>query len=329
MTEYFAPHGDEVRETVPPLLLRGRHILDDHRLQITKDWLSRIIAQIDDLGTLERFPTQESIQVSVDLVSGLAQSLCDDEALAGFAPEGTYYQKAAVLGEVQAAGAHGLLNISHSMQALENAVWSLLLEALRKDDRALLDMVIRLRTALHGIANASLEAYYHRASSELDRLAHTDPLTGLFNRRYLVQELERHVELFKRYRHPFALLMLDLDELKAINDTHGHGAGDMALRHIATLMNLNVRDVDICCRFGGDEFIVLMPETGKDVVETIGGRIMESLQKTKLKVDSALLALRVSVGHASCPDDGRDTEDLLQEADLSLYRAKQQKAVPS
>lgn len=329
MTEGYAPHGDEVREIVAPLLVRGRHILDDHRLQITKDWLGRIVSQIDDLGTLERFPTHESIQVSVDLISGLAQSLCDDGVLADFAPQGTYYQKAAVLGEVQAAGAHGLLNISQSMQALENAIWSLLIDALRKDDRDLLDMVVRLRTALHGIANASLEAYYRRASSELDRLAHTDQLTGLFNRRYLVQQLERHVEIFKRYRHPFALLMLDLDELKSINDTYGHAAGDMALRHIATLMSLNVRDVDICCRFGGDEFIVLMPETGNDVVEVVGGRFLDSLAKTKLKVDSALLTLRVSVGHASCPEDGRDAEELLQQADLSLYRAKQQKATSS
>ena len=133
------------------------------------------------------------------------------------------------------------------------------------------------------------------------------------------------MEIFKRYHHPFALLMLDLDNLKRVNDTHGHGAGDAALRHIATLMKVNVRDVDIPCRFGGDEFVVLMPETDKDVVEIIGRRIAESLQKTKLKVEGSLVTLQVSSGSASCPDDGRESEELLQEADASLYRAKQRR----
>ena len=171
-----------------------------------------------------------------------------------------------------------------------------------------------------------MEAYHRRASSELDRLAHTDVLTGLFNRRYMIEQLGRHMELYKRYHHPFSILMLDLDNLKAVNDTFGHGAGDVALRHIATVMSVNVRDVDICCRYGGDEFIILMPETEKNVVDVVGDRIGESLSKTKLKVDASLITLNLSVGSASCPQDGRESEELLQEADASLYRGKQERA---
>ncbi len=324
-----AIRDEETSPLASPLFLKGRRVLEEHRLRITKSWLARIIAQIEDLGTLERFPTQESIRLSVDLVGGLANALVDDDTLAEFSPGGSFYHQAASLGEIQASGSQGLITLSQSMLALEDAIWSLLIESLRKEDRELLLLVMRLRQGLQAVTQSSMETYYKSASSELDRLAHTDALTGLSNRRYMLQELERHIELYKRYRHTFALLMIDLDNLKGINDTYGHSAGDLALRHAATMMGLNVRDVDICARFGGDEFIILMPETSKDVVRVVGDRIAESLLTTKLKVDSSLLTLRLSAGCAACPEDGRETEQLLQEADASLYRAKQHKAIAS
>ncbi len=113
-----------------------------------------------------------------------------------------------------------------------------------------------------------------------------------------------------------------MDNLKWLNDTHGHAAGDAALRHVAALMRSSIRDVDFACRYGGDEFVILMPETEKQVVEIVAERIADSLQKTKLKIDHSLLTLEVTVGSASCPEDGTDSEHLLQEADASLYRLK-------
>lgn len=308
-----------------PLFRKSSHVLQAHKLEITKRWLGRVIARIDDLGTLESFPTQESIRTSVELIEGLALALEDDTSLLEFEPGGRYYERAGLLGTVGSGDARGLVSLSQNVLALENAIWELLLAALRNEDQDLLGMIIRLRGCLAGINMAAAETYYRRSNSELDRLAHTDQLTTLFNRRYLVQELERHVEIFKRYRHPFSLLMLDMDNLKWVNDTHGHAAGDAALRHMAMLMKVNVRDVDIACRFGGDEFVILMPETDKTVVEIVGRRIAESLMKTKLKVDGSLVTLQVSSGSASCPADGHESDELLQEADASLYRAKQRR----
>ena len=164
-----------------------------------------------------------------------------------------------------------------------------------------------------------------QSSAELDRLAHTDTLTGLHNRRYLDQELERHIEVYKRYRHPFALLMLDFDNLKWVNDTFGHAAGDSALKHLAALMRMNVRDVDIPCRFGGDEFVILMPETEKSAIQQVGYRIAESVSKTRFKIGRSFASLQVSFGTSFCPGDGVESEALLQEADASRYRAKEQK----
>ena len=133
------------------------------------------------------------------------------------------------------------------------------------------------------------------------------------------------MELYKRYRHPFAILMLDFDNLKWVNDTFGHAAGDTALTHLATVMRMNIRDVDIPCRFGGDEFLILMPEADKNAIQMVGRRIAESVNKTRFKLGRSFASLQVSFGAAACPEDGAEAEALLQEADASLYRAKEQK----
>lgn len=306
-----------------PLFRKAESVLETNKVQVTKDWLARIIARIDDLASLEQFPTQESIRTSVELIEGMAAVLDDPASLTEFEPGGRYYIKAAELGLMGGDGGGGLVSLSQNMLELENSVWALLLRALRSEDREVINLVARLRVAMHGIHTAATEAYFHKSNTELDRLAHTDQLTGLYNRRYMVQELERHGEIYKRYRHPFSILMLDLDNLKSVNDTLGHPAGDAALKHLAMLLRVNVRDVDIACRYGGDEFVVLMPETEQKVVQIVGDRISTSLAKTKLKIGSTLASLEVSFGSASCPVDGCEPAELLEEADASLYRSKE------
>jgi diguanylate cyclase (GGDEF)-like protein len=319
-----APRQPDAHHPVsPPLFRKAESILEAGKVQVTKDWLARIISRIEDLTSLEQFPTQESIRTTVELIEGVASTLGDESVLIEFEPGGKFYARAAELGVIGGAGSPGLLNLSQNMIEFENAIWTLLLGTLRHDDRELLQLVVRLRAAMHGVHTASAEAYFRKSNTELDRLAHTDQLTGLYNRRYMIQELERHGEIYKRYRHPFSILMLDLDNLKSVNDTYGHPAGDAALKHLAMLLRVNVRDVDIPCRYGGDEFVVLMPETEQNVVQIVGDRIAASLAKTKLKVGAALVSLEVSVGSASCPTHGAESAELLEEADSSLYRSKQ------
>ena len=237
-----------------------------------------------------------------------------------------YYKQAATLGLLQRDESGTIGSLAYSLDALEDAIWDRLSDGLRQQDREVLQLVRILRLGLHRIMTSATEAYHQQSSAELDRLAHTDTLTGLQNRRFLEQELERHVELYKRYRHPFALLMLDLDNLKWVNDTFGHAAGDSALKHLATLMRMNIRDVDIPCRFGGDEFLILMPEAEKNAIQAVGRRIADSVAKTRFKLGRSFASLQVSFGTSACPEDGVEVEVLLQEADASLYRAKQQKA---
>lgn len=308
------------------VLEKARRILNEHKLDITKNWLSLLISRIDDVEALERFPTQESIRTSVQLLEGLAEALRDEKVLKQFEPGGPYYEQAGTLGLLQRDESGTIEALGSSLEALENAVWDCISDGMRQQDREILGMARVLRQGLHLIMIAAAEFYHKRFSAELDRLAHTDTLTGLHNRRFLEQELERHVELYKRYRHPFAILMLDFDNLKFLNDTFGHAAGDSALQQLSTLMRVNVRDVDIPCRFGGDEFIVLMPEAEKTAVQAVGRRIADSVAKTQLKLGRSLATLQVSFGVSACPEDGVESEALLQEADAGLYRAKGQKA---
>ena len=120
--------------------------------------------------------------------------------------------------------------------------------------------------------------------------------------------------------------MLDLDSLKLVNDTFGHAAGDEALKHLASVMRAAIRDTDIPCRFGGDEFLILMPEADKNAIQAVGRRIAETISKTRLKLGGGYVSLEVSFGASACPAEGTSADVLLKRADTSLYAAKERKA---
>jgi diguanylate cyclase (GGDEF)-like protein len=307
------------------MLDKAKRILEDNKLTITKTWLSHLINEIEDIEALEQFPTQETIRSSVELIEGLANCLCDEDTVNQFGPGGLYYRQASALGLLQHDESGGIGPLIDSLDALEEAIWERLDKGLRQQDKNVLGLVRILRVALHRVMTSAAEAYHQRSSAELDRLAHTDTLTGLHNRRYMEQELDRHVELYKRYRHPFAVLMLDLDSLKLVNDTFGHLAGDEALKHLAIAMQANIRDTDIPCRYGGDEFIVLMPEADKNAIQAVGRRISESISRARMQLGGGSVSLEVSFGAASCPGDATTTVDLLKQADANLYAAKARK----
>ncbi len=133
-----------------------------------------------------------------------------------------------------------------------------------------------------------------------------DPLTNLYNRRYFDETLADHVEIAKRYDRHLSLVLFDIDQFKAINDTHGHIAGDTALRTFAGLLKATARKSDIVCRHGGDEFAVILPETGRDNAKRFVERIMKKQTYPT-----------VSAGIATFP-----CEDLAQEADAHLLTEK-------
>lgn len=150
-----------------------------------------------------------------------------------------------------------------------------------------------------------------------------DPLTGLFNRRYLEENLARELQRCERRRLPLSVLMLDVDHFKRFNDTHGHAAGDALLAQVGRLIQAKVRSEDIACRYGGEEFTVVMPELDARGACERAEQIRAAIEvATVLHLRQTLGPVTVSIGIATYPADGMTPEVLQQLADAMLYRAK-------
>jgi len=155
-------------------------------------------------------------------------------------------------------------------------------------------------------------------NEELQRLSLTDGLTGLDNRRQLMQTLESEVERSRRHGHSFAVVMLDVDHFKSYNDSHGHLAGDEVLTRVGALLRDCTRGVDCSARYGGEEFVLVLPETGVDRAVEVAERIRARLAKEGFSNGRITL----SAGVAQFPKDGETPESVLSSADAALYRAK-------
>ena len=145
-------------------------------------------------------------------------------------------------------------------------------------------------------------------------LAISDGLTGIYNHRHFHEVLPREIERAKRYSQPFCLLIIDIDDFKKYNDTHGHLAGDKLLTNIANLLISSMRSADIVFRYGGEEFVVILPQVGKQGGVSSAERILK-LIKQKLSVT-------VSIGVTSFSDDGASKDKLINQADSAMYQAK-------
>lgn len=153
-------------------------------------------------------------------------------------------------------------------------------------------------------------------------LAFTDGLTGLYNRRYLMEQLERELPRARRSNGSVSLMMIDLDGLKAINDRFGHHEGDGVLKGLGGIIKVNTRASDVAARWGGDEFMLLTPETSSKGASRIGERIRSQVERYRPKIDGEEVRISISVGVASCPAHASDVTQLLQRVDEAMYSAK-------
>jgi diguanylate cyclase (GGDEF)-like protein/PAS domain S-box-containing protein len=180
------------------------------------------------------------------------------------------------------------------------------------------------RTRDGGIVGVHTDVTELKMSEERIRhLAHHDPLTGLPNRRLLQDRMERSLALARRNREQFAVMVVDLDRFKVINDTYGHGTGDDVLRAVAARMRSSIREADTVARHGGDEFIVLLPELreAKDAL-TVAEKVIAGVS-APIDLEGRLYQVGASVGLAVYPEDAADVEGLLRRADDAMYVAKQ------
>ena len=158
--------------------------------------------------------------------------------------------------------------------------------------------------------------------AELKRQATTDPLTGLLNRRQYEMLFNRERERCTRQEKHISLCVADLDYFKRINDTYGHDVGDLALRHVADLFNRTLRQSDVLGRYGGEEFVLILPDTDLDQAADVVNRLREALQASTLKIPSGEIRLTATFGLAQVAGAEKNIDSVIKRADRALYDGK-------
>ena len=174
----------------------------------------------------------------------------------------------------------------------------------------------------------TLSADITEARERIENLAQTDALTGLYNLRMFNEVWQREHGASERDRGVYALLMIDMDKLKDINDAFGHDAGNSAITLVAQCLQRSIRNTDYAARFGGDEFAVLLPGATPEVAEAVVKRVRHNVFKTTLDLRSRMIRCSVSIGVVNYPKDARDIRELLSMADRNMYRDKELRRAP-
>ena len=201
-------------------------------------------------------------------------------------------------------------------QALEMGVNDYLTRPVDKNE-----LVARVRTQLRKKRYA--DRLRHNVQLSLE-MAITDQLTGLHNRRYMSRHLDNLILQSQKSSKPLAFVIMDIDFFKAVNDTHGHDIGDEVLQEFARRIAANVRGIDLACRYGGEEFVVVMPDTDVAYAYSVAERLRRSIETTPVEISRApgKLNITISIGIAGSETGGDTADALLHRADQALYRAK-------
>jgi diguanylate cyclase (GGDEF)-like protein len=176
-------------------------------------------------------------------------------------------------------------------------------------------------------AHLRVKLLHDELMAETEKLrisSNTDSLTGLYNKGFFVNSFKNEFERAKRYNRDLSLLMIDMDHFKSINDRHGHLTGDRVLTLVAKIFQSDLRKVDVCARYGGDEFVVMLPETGVKGAVTVAQRYVNKMMGRNLSgIDGNPKATTFSIGIASLPDERiQNIDDFIQYADQALYISK-------
>ncbi len=185
---------------------------------------------------------------------------------------------------------------------------------------------------LRGVQVSLLHQYQAQLTikvSELEEMAARDELTGLYNRRHFYHEIQRELSRAQSTKEPLALLLLDLDGLKGINDEHGHSVGDVIIANLGKVIVKHTRNSDVAARLGGDEFGIVMPATDKRGAFSMARRLWEELEQTPLyEHETKYIMVTVSIGVSGYPWGGEDLEEMIHWADSDMYANKVSRRLP-
>jgi diguanylate cyclase (GGDEF)-like protein len=285
--------------------------------ELTKDWIVRLIEHTP-LEQIRSLPTDRIAREVPPLIEEILRAVLAGGDAPDVGPGSELHRRIEELAAVRDEG-ELTPELPRDVAALETVLLRAVKERLADDPGALVEAVERLIKLFSLIQAGLVEDLLRERSSELEWLAHTDALTGLFNLRYLRQQVDHLLGLQQRYGHPFALLLLDVDGLKRINDSFGHAAGDQLLVGVADAIRGATREVDVPARIGGDEFCVLAPHQTASRATVLGDRLAAGIEELDTADGSNV---SVSIGVVACPEHATDAERLLELADVAMYRAK-------
>ena len=184
------------------------------------------------------------------------------------------------------------------------------------------ELEAKIETRTQALVRTNLKL--RQAIYKLKRLSREDALTGLLNRRMILERATGEWARWRRYVSAFSLMIIDADDFKAINDRYGHLAGDQVLKLIAHTIKRSIRTVDLVGRLGGEEFVVVMPETSAEGALAASQNIMSNIRQSPMRTDDFSIPVTVSIGIATVSLDDKNFDSVLQRADVALYAAKRQ-----
>jgi diguanylate cyclase (GGDEF)-like protein len=289
--------------------------LEETRGELAKAWLMRAFER-SSLEEIERLPTARIVRELPELIAEIAAAARTDTPEEPARHVEWAKRLSELSGRENGVDSHLIRDVSR--------LQSVMLTALHKQVRTLdptetLRAVERLTEIFSAMQADAVEEVLRVRSRELEWLGTTDELTGLHNERYLQQELHHLTGMQRRYGHPFAVLVIDIDGLGRINDAYGSAAGDRALVDVATALGECIRTVDTPVRLGGDEFCVLLPNQTAVRAQALADRIVAAIEGVH---GPGGQSLAVTVGVVSSPQHSTSADDLLALADAAMYRAK-------
>lgn len=294
--------------------------LDRSREELAKAWLLRLIERVS-LDEISQLPTERIAAGLPTLISDLLHVAAGEHGDA-FVLSDEARDRASRLAELRNGREPTASAITRDVASIQ----SVLLEKLSAEAEELGAVELAaaatsITEAVAGLQAAAVETLVDQRSRDLEALANTDPLTGLANMRHLQQQLRHHLGLVKRYEEPFALLVLDLDGLKRVNNGQGHQAGDRVLVQAGLAVRRTIRAVDTPARIGGDEFCVLAPNQTAQAARSLAERLAEAVASETAPAGGNR-GVGASIGLVSSPQHGDEADALLEAADHAMYRAK-------
>ena len=278
-------------------------------------WAAAFERRLSERG--EPFPT-DHIQEDVEsLVNGVATVLKDPWTYRSFIGSGENHNIGVRIAEKHVAAGGSLTSALEAYMRLRQAMIMASRDVFRESDRPFFDLMTRMNRCIDRVLFAIAEGYFGAFQGEIETQAVTDSLTGLGNSRRFRESLSAELKRSDRTGRPFCIVFVDVDDFKDINDRFGHVEADYVLASIGRAMASQLRGRDLICRWGGDEFIILLPETDRNEAGVLAERLRAAVAGCT-KCGGATISLGVS----SFPQDGGDYDALVATADKALYSSK-------